>query len=172
MGLESRSETVPWDWIIAQAASRSSGVLTASVSTPGSARLARPVSVPAGDFQNRGDTEIGHGLHAQVPADRIADLVHQASKNIAAVVNDATIGVGEQTDARVVGRDGVGQLVEVTDGGCHVFGMECAGDLQRTDAASLGWVIGESDELGLRSRDDDLAGTVDVRGRQPLRRRR
>ena len=93
--------------------------------------------------------------------------MHQASKDIAAVVNDATIGVGEQTDARVVGRDGVGQFVEVTHGGRHVFGMECAGDLQRTNAASLGRVIGESGELGLRSRDDDLAGTVDVRGRQP-----
>ena len=92
--------------------------------------------------------------------------MHQASKNIAAVVNDATIGVGEQTDARVVGRDGVGQFVEVTHGGRHVFGMECAGDLQRTNAASLGRVIGECGELGLRSRDDDLAGTVDVRGRQ------
>ena len=58
-----------------RAASRSAGVFSATVSTPGSARLIRPVRVPGRrHLDDAGHAELGHRLHAQVPAHRVADL--------------------------------------------------------------------------------------------------
>ncbi len=47
-GEPSCGAALPWRTARSRAASRSSGVLRATVSTPGSARLMSPVSVPAG----------------------------------------------------------------------------------------------------------------------------
>ena len=58
-----------------RAASRSAGVFSATVSTPGSARLISPVRVPAGGTSITPVTPSSAiVLHAQVPAHRVADL--------------------------------------------------------------------------------------------------
>ena len=93
-----------------RAASRSSGVFSATLSTPGSARLARPARVPAGGSSIRPVTPRSrHGLHAQVPAHRVAHLVDEPVEHLAAVVHDRAVGVGQQGDAGVVRRDGRAQ---------------------------------------------------------------
>ena len=80
-----------------RAASRSSGVLSASVSTPGSARLARS-GQRAGrrHLDDPGDAELGHRLHAQVPAHRVAHLADEPVEHLAAARHHVAVAVGEQ----------------------------------------------------------------------------
>ena len=75
VGEPSCGAALPWRAARSRAASRSSGVLRATVSTPGSERLTRPVE-RAGrrHLDHAGDAELAHRLHAQVPAHRVAHL--------------------------------------------------------------------------------------------------
>ena len=114
------------------ASSNWSGVLRANSSTPLRLRLAMPVSVPAGGISNRPVTpEVGHRSHAQVPANRRGDLADQPLEHLPTVVDDLTVGVGQQPGSRIVGRDGPGQRGETRDGGLHVHGVEGSRDAER-----------------------------------------
>ena len=62
----------------ASAATRSSGVLTATAGTPRRARLARPDERPGrGELDDAADARLGERGHAQVPAHRRGDLVDE-----------------------------------------------------------------------------------------------
>ena len=82
-------------------------------------------------LEHPGDAEVEHRLHAEVPADRRADLGDDPLEHLAAVVHDLAVAVGDQRDARVVGRHRAGQAGEHVDRGRHVLGVERAGHRQR-----------------------------------------
>ena len=90
----------------ARASSSWSGVLSANVSTPLSGALGDP-GQGAGrrHLEDAGDAEVGHRLHAEVPAHRAGDLGDDPVEHLAAVVDDLAVAVGDQRGARVVGRD-------------------------------------------------------------------
>ena len=72
-GARSAGGTSGWRWRAARRGprrrARSSGVCSARVSTPGSARLASPVSVPAGgSSMHRRDPDVGHRVQAAGPS--------------------------------------------------------------------------------------------------------
>ena len=76
--------------------------------------LERPLGDPgqgAGrrHLEDPGDAEVGHRLHAEVPAHRVADLGDDPPEHLAAVVDDLAVAVGDQRRARVVGGDRPGQ---------------------------------------------------------------
>ena len=83
-------------------------------SGPGPRRPAGPAwrgrpACPAGGISIRPVTpRSAHGLHAQVPAHRVAHLGHQPAQHLLAVVDDGAVGVGQQPGPRVVGVDGPG----------------------------------------------------------------
>ena len=131
------------------------------------------------DLDDGGDAEVGQHAHAQVPAHGVAHLRDEPAQHVAAVVDDAAVGVGDQRDARVVRGDRLARSrTRVVDGRGHVRGVEGAGDLERAHAGALGRVGGEGGQLLERAGDDDLAGAVHVRrrsarasGPRPRRRR-
>lgn len=119
-------------------------------------------------LEDAGDVEVGHRLHAQVPADRRADLLDQALQDLAAVVHDLAVAVRDQARARVVRGDGLRVVAEDLDRGLHVLGVEGAGDRQRDQPRFGRAVLCEGGELLDRTRCDDLAGAVVVRGDQAV----
>ena len=89
------------------------------------------------NFEECGDAEFAHGLHAEVPAHRVADLHDQPLEVLAAALDHGAVGVGEQTSAGVVGRDGACVVGEHLDGGLHVCGVERTGHRERAKRAHL-----------------------------------
>ena len=93
-----------------RASSSWSGVLSANVSTPLQRALGDAGEGAGGrHLEDAGDAEVGHGLHAEVPAHRAGDLADDPGEHVAAVVDDLAVVVGDQRGARVVGRDRAGQ---------------------------------------------------------------
>ena len=109
-GVVSITEASPCLAQKARASSSWSGVLRAKVSTPGQGALGDAGERAGGrHLEHAGDAEVGHGLHAEVPADRAGDLADDARHDLAAVVDDLAVAVGDPRRARVVGRDRAGQ---------------------------------------------------------------
>ena len=76
----------------------------------------------------------------------LRDLVDDALQDLAAVVDDGAVAVGEQPRARVVGADATpASSPRRADGRGHVLGVERAGDLERAQPRALG-------RVGLRGR--------------------
>ena len=112
------------------------------------------------ELEDGRDPEVGHGAHAEVPADRAGDLVDDATEDVAAVVDHRAVAVGQEPEARVVGRDGAREAAEGLDRGLHVVGVERA---RRPGAGA-----------GARPRAGRPAGLRAARGsrrRRPGRRR-
>ena len=151
-----------------RAASRSSGVLSARTRTPGSARLARPISVPAGrHLDDRGDPALLERLHAQVPANRVRHLCDQSPDDLRAGVHGLPVRVGDVRQCRVADAERGGQCLQRGDGRGHVRGVEGPGDLERPHPGLLRRVPGEGLQLFQGAGRDDLTGAVDVRRGQP-----
>ena len=156
----------PCSAISARAASRSSGVFRASVCTPGSARLARPVSVPPGHTSMSAvDAELLEGLHAQVPADRVGDLADQPRDDLGAGGDGPAVRVRHVRDRRVGGRQARGGLRQRRDRGGHV--VRC-GTRRRPSAATTrrtpsGLSASSAASCSSGARGDDLARAVHVR---------
>ena len=152
----------------AAAASRSSGVFTATAGTPRRARLARPVSVPAGESSMSPTTpSVGERGHAEVPAHGRGDLVdEQVDERGAGRDAPRRRGCSRRrragSDAVDLGRRGAQRL----DGGGHVARVEGAGDLQRDDARAGGRLGGEGLQCVERAGGDELPAAVVVRGSQ------
>ena len=120
------------------------------------------------DLQHGGHAEVRHRRHAQVPPHGAADLPDQPGQDLTSVVDDPTVGVGDQRQPRVARGDRSRVARESADGRCHVGRVERAGDLQRTHPRPLGRVSGERGQLLECPRDDDLARTVLVGRRQAV----
>ena len=138
-GVVSITEASPCLSQNARASSSWSGVLRAKVSTP----LQRPLG-DAGQgagrrhLEDAGDAEVGHRLHAEVPAHRAGDLADDPAR--------APRGRRGRPGRRGWRSRGVrgswveterASVAEVADGGRHVLGVEGAGDAQR-DQPGLG----------------------------------
>ena len=120
------------------------------------------------ELQDAGDAEVTHGLQAQVPAHRAGDLADHPGQHVAAVVDDLSVAVGDDRDARVERRHRLGQAFEAADGGLHVHGVEGAGDAER-DQPGLGRrVLGEGVQLLAGAGRHDLTGPVVVGRGQPV----
>lgn len=142
--------------------------MSASVFTPGSARLASPVSVPPGLSSTSAVTPVLlEGLHAQVPADRVGDLSDQPGDDLCAGGDRVAVGVGNVTHGRVGDREVPDGRAQLLHGRGHVVRVERAGHLQRDDPAYALRLVGlQGGDLGRGAGGDDLAAPVDVGGGQ------
>ena len=116
--------------------------------------LGEPVRVPAGGSSRMPVTPRSrHGLHAEVPAHRVGDLLHDAAYDVAAVVDHLAVAVGDQRACAGRGwrRRGPAGPARAT-AGRHVLGVEGAGDREREQPGLLGRVVGERCELLERCR--------------------
>ena len=137
---------------------------------PRSARLARPVSVPAGGSSIIAVTPSRlHGLHAQVPPDRRADLVDDAVQPVRAGLHHRAVPVREQRAVRVGRDDGLRRGGERIGGRRHVMGMERARDRQRPQPGPGRRILSERCQLDERAGGHDLARAVHVGRSQPGR---
>ena len=154
-----------------RAASRSAGVLTATVSTPGSVRRARPVSTPPGATSSRPVTPSSRSVawhrSQRTGFATCATISSSARAPDGVTVPSELVSSGHE---RLAGPHVVGRGAQLGDGGCHVLGVERAGDLQR-DHARLGRRgRGERGERVERAGRDHLPAAVDVRGHEPVLR--
>src|SRR5699024_10394488 len=121
------------------------------------------------DLDDAGDTEVAEGLHAQVPAHRVAHLADDPPQDLRAGVDDLAVDVGHERNPGVVGGDGPGESPEVVGRGGHVLGVEGTGDLEGHDPSPGRRLLTEGGELFEGAGGDDLAGTVDVGGGEAVR---
>ena len=114
-----------------RAASRSSGVLTATISTPGSSRLAMPASTPPGASSTTAVTPRSRQerRHRSQRTGSVTWRTSRASRS-RPVDDGRAVGVGQQDRARVGDRQRRGVLGQGVVGRRHVSGVERAGDLQ------------------------------------------
>ena len=150
----------------ARAASRSAGVFSARVFTPGIARLARPVRVPPGHSSISAVAPSSlEGLHAQVPADRVGDLVDQARHDLLARSRRSCRPRSRRTCTP--GRRSASDLAasaSAATAGAMWCGVEGAGHLERHHPAhALGLVGLQRGELLGGAGGHDLARAVHVR---------
>ena len=141
------------------------GLEATSCATPGSARLARPVSVPAGGSSMSAVTPRSVMVaHAQVPAHRRGDLGDDPLQPFLAGGDRRAVGVGQQRDRRILGRDAGGRLAQGRDGRRHVPGVEGPGHLQRAQPGAGRRIGREGRQVRQRPGGHDLSRGVDVRG--------
>ncbi|OLT54024.1 hypothetical protein BJF88_00645 [Cellulosimicrobium sp. CUA-896] len=129
------------------------------------------------ELEQRGDAHLGESLLAQVPAHRGGDLRDEAAHDVARgavrAAGDVDAAVGLAVGVRQEGQPRVGDRPARRDGlerlerGLHERRVERAGDLERHDPRLRRRVLGEHREVLVRTRGDDLATAVDVRGPQP-----
>ena len=114
-------------------------------------------------LEQAGDAEVEHRLHAEVPADRAADLGDDPLEHLAAVVDDLAVAVGDQRGPRVVGGHRPGQRCRAPrrPGPCARCGTRRRRD-SGISRALAGGVVGEGGELLDGAGGDDLAGAVVV----------
>ncbi len=155
--------------IRSRAASSWSGVLRASWTTPGSARRARPVSVPAG----------GSSISAVTPRSAIVRM-HRSQRTGAAtwatmrsshswpVVTAAPSASDSSVMAGSVTATPAAAARSAATAGRHVPGVECPGHLQRPQPRAGRRVRREGLQVGQRPGRHDLPRPVDVGGRQAV----
>ncbi len=113
-------------------------------------------------LQDAGDTQVGHGVQAQVPPDGVGDLAHDAGQHLAAVVDHVAVPVGDHPGARVVGGHRTGQSCEVAHRRRHVRGVEGARDAERHQTCLRRRCLRQRGELLRGARGHELARTVVV----------
>ena len=121
------------------AAARSSGVLTATVGHALQAALGEAdEGAGRGELDDAGDAGRREGLPCRGPsAPGEATWPTSRSTNARAAVDRGAVAVGPDRQRRVVRRRASAATARsVSTAGCHVAGVEGAGDLQRDDAGA------------------------------------
>ena len=120
-----------------------------------------------GEFQDSGDPERSHGVHALVPAHRMRNLLHDALECVDTVGDGGSVAVGQHRDAGLLGLNLGSGMCKGLDSWLHMHRVERAGDGKRHEPGAMRRVLGQGLELLDGARSHDLPGAVVVRRGQP-----
>lgn len=120
-----------------------------------------------GEFQDAGDPERAHGVHALVPAHRMRNLLHDPLERVGTVGDGGSVAVGQHRDTGLLGADLGSGMCKGLDSRLHMHRVERAGDGERHESGAVRRVLGQGLELLDGARSHNLPRAVVVRRGQP-----